>query len=127
MSKKNLKVKDLSKNRYMELKYLCLQFNDMKHELQSLNYGLKAVVVTGMPSSHKLSNSTEEIAIKKMKLMKKIEAIEQSAIEVDVDIYQYILKAVTEGLPFEYLAIPCGRRQFYEKRRLFFILLDKKI
>lgn len=127
MSKKNLKVKDLSKNRYMELKYLCLQFNDMKHELQSLNYGLKAVVVTGMPSSHKLSNSTEEIAIKKMKLMKKIEAIEQSAIEVDVDIYQYILKAVTEGLPFEYLAVPCGRRQFYEKRRLFFILLDKKI
>ena len=127
MSKKVLRIKNLSKNRYLELKYLCLQYNDMKHKLQSLNYGLKATEITGMPSSHRLGNITEETAFKRITLTEKLKAIDQSAIAADVDIYQYILKAVSDDLPYECLSVPCGRRQFYEKRRLFFTLLDKRI
>lgn len=127
MSKKALKIKDLSRNRNLELRYLCLQYDEMKHKLQSIDYGLKAVEITGMPSSHRLSNVTEETALKRINLTKKLEAIEQSAIEADPEIYKYILKAVANDLPYEYLSVPCGRRQFYEKRKLFFALLDKKV
>lgn len=128
ISKKDLKIKNLSKYRYRELKYLCLQYNELKEKLKELSLeSIKAVQITGMPSAHNISNTTEDIAIKKIEIERKIKAIEQSAIEVDSNMYRYILKAVTEGLPFEFLSIPCGRRQFYEKRKLFFSILDEKI
>lgn len=55
-----------------------------------------------------------------------LELIEQSAVEADPDIFPYILKNVTEGIPYEYMDVPCGRKQFYEARRVFFILLAQK-
>lgn len=128
MSKKNLKIKNLSKYRYLELKYLCLQYNDLKSELKELSQeDIKAVQITGMPSARNISNEVQEIVIKKSEVERKIKAIEQSALGASPDIYEYMIKAVTEEIPFEFLSVPCGRRQFYEKRRLFFTLLDKKI
>lgn len=128
MSKKDLKIKSLSKYRYRELKYLCLQYNELKEQLRKLSSeNIKAVQLTGMPSAHNVTNPTQDMAIKKTEIERKIKAIEQSAIEVDSNMYEYILKAVAEGLPFEFLSIPCGRRQFYEKRKLFFNILDEKI
>lgn len=128
MSKKNLKIKNLNKYRYLELKYLCLQYNDLKMELNELSQeSVKAARITGMPSAHNISNATQDMVIKKMEVERKIKAIEQSARGASSDIYEYMIRAVTEGIPFEFLEVPCGRRQFYEKRRLFFTLLDRKI
>lgn len=63
-------------------------------------------------------------------LSKDCELVEQTAIEADAGIYQYILLAVTENVPYHYLRtlkdIPCGYRYFYEKRHKFFYLLAKK-
>jgi len=51
--------------------------------------------------------------------------IEQAALLADSEIAPYILRNVTQGVPFHALMVPCGRRQFYEKRRRFFVELDK--
>jgi hypothetical protein len=37
----------------------------------------------------------------------------------------YIIKNVVDGTPYEYFDVPCGRRQFYELRRVFFSNLYK--
>ena len=68
-----------------------------------------------------MSNAEKAISLKK-----DIEMIEQSAIEADSNIYGYILRNVTEKILYEYMDVPCGRRQFYEKRKLFFCILYMK-
>lgn len=128
MSKKDLQIKNLSKNRYRELKYLCLQYREMKAKLIKIkSEDIKAVQITGMPSAHNISNPTLDMAIKRTELERKINAIEEAAKRVDDSLYEYILKAVTEDVPYEFMAVPCGRRQFYQKRRRFFTILDEKI
>lgn len=51
--------------------------------------------------------------------------IEQAARTAEPELWPYILRNVTQGVPYHALLIPCGRRQFYEKRRRFFVELDK--
>lgn len=60
------------------------------------------------------------------KALKDAALIEQASREAEPNICQYILKNVTQGVPYEYMDVPCGRRQFYEQRRKFFYLLSKK-
>ena len=57
--------------------------------------------------------------------------IEQTAIEVDNNIYQPLLLNVTTGVTYEQMKacgvmILCGRRQFYEKRKKFFWILNNR-
>ena len=85
-----------------------------------------------MPSGSGSSNETEALAIRRMELKKKIETIEQTAIEADAELYPYILKAVTnEWATFRYLkdslGMPCEKDMFYERRRKFYYLMSKKI
>ena len=61
-----------------------------------------------------------------LKLEKDIEAIEQCAVAADPEIYQYIIKSVTEGVKYEFLKVPASRKKFYRARRKFFYLLDQK-
>lgn len=56
----------------------------------------------------------------------KCRLIEQTAIEADPETYDLLLKNVTEGISYEYMAIPRGRRQFYMRRRKFFWLLSER-
>lgn len=52
------------------------------------------------------------------------ELIEEAAKGVGEWIAPYIIKNVTEGIPFEHMPVPCGRNQFYEKRKEFFCKLS---
>ena len=125
--KRNLKLSDhnISKARYHELKYFCMQYEEKKRELGN-GYGLGAMNYDGMPKGSDVGCPTESKAIRNDILKRDTELIEQTAIEADAELYQYIIKSVAEGIPYEYMDAPCGRRQFYESRRYFFFLLDKK-
>ena len=62
----------------------------------------------------------------------KCKLIEQTAMETDSELYQYIIKAVTnEYVTYKYLQtimnIPCSRNTYYDRRRKFYYLLSKKI
>lgn len=125
--KRDMKLSDynISRAKYNELKYFCMQYEEKKQELHK-GYGLGAVVNDGMPKGNLAGNPTERVAIQNAMLQADIELIEQTAMEADADIYQWLLKNVTEGTPYEWLNVPAGRRQFYESRRYFFYLLSQK-
>lgn len=128
----SLKKYGISPNRFRELYYFCLQYNEWKDELTYKCDTVKSVKITDMPGAHQTSDDTELLATRRAELSRKCELIEQTAIEAGADLYQYIIKAVTnEGITYNYLSavmdIPCGKDMYYDRRRKFYWLLSKKI
>lgn len=120
----------IDRHRYYELKHFCLQYKQWKKEYVSLNdFGLSMGVITGMPSSNEIRDLTSDCAIRKAEIGNRIKLIESTAMEADVDLWYYIVKAVTEGLAYTQLKtmfdIPCSRDMYYDRYRRFFWLLDK--
>ena len=137
--KRDLKLDNygISKWRYRELYYFCLQYKDFIEALQDC-YSLDGVSTDGKPNERPTpepihtsgkrykSDPTVKKAERAYMLSRDIEMIEQTAIEATGDLYQYMLTAVSENLSWEILQPPCGRRQFYKARRKFFFLLSLK-
>lgn len=123
---------NISKHRFLELYHYCMQYQEWKDELKYLNDTVKSIDYSGEIKGTGTGSATEQLAIKRAELSKKCELIEQTAIEADGDIYQYIIKGVTtEYATYKYLKevmnIPCGKNMYYERRRKFYWLLSRKI
>ena len=123
----------LSKHKFLQMYHFCLQYNEWKDELQYKSDTVKCIEISDVPKgSGGTGNATEDLAIRRAMLSKNCELVEQTCIEADEGIYQWILKAVTnEGIGYTYLKermdIPCSRNTYYERRRKFYWLLSKKI
>ena len=121
---------NISKERYRELKYFCLQYPDWKKELTVADT-VKAAVAKDDGGTHgsAVSDCTRELAAKRIELQRKCSVVEAAAVQADDFINQYIIEAVTGDLSYTYLrtvrGIPCGKNQFYEARRKFFYNLSK--
>ena len=115
----------ISKYKYRELLYFCKQYNEKKKKISELKW-LDAINYDSIGSSGKISTPTENKGIELAGLTRDIEMIESAAKEADEGIHKYILSNVTEDIPYEYMPVPCGRRQFYLARRKFFYILSKK-
>lgn len=127
VKKRDMKLSDynISRAKYNELKYFCMQYEEKKKELHK-GYGLGAVVNDGMPKGNLPGSPTERMAIRNVMLQQDIELIEQTVLEADSEIYQWILKNVTEGIGYDYLDVPKNRTDFYGSRKYFFYLLSLK-
>lgn len=120
----------ISKHRYYELKHYCLQYPEWKRRYR------EALLLSGIDISDKVVNQIEFMdPVKKVterteQLLSDIYLVEDTARDTDVNLWRYILVAVTEGLSFDKLKarleIPCGREMFYDRYRKFFWLLDQK-
>lgn len=115
----------ISKDRYQELFYFCKRYGEREEEIKSL-YGLAGCNLDSTPRGSDVGNKTESTALKILKLKEENDIIVETAKEVDKNIYLFIIKNITEGIPYDYMNVPCGKRQFYEKRRLFFKKLAEK-
>lgn len=123
----NLEKYKISKYRYRELKYFCMQYDEKKQRLAALR-GLGAVTYSNEPHGSGTSDPTAAKAERAQQLARDIELIEQTAMEVDSANHHSLIANVTAtNLPYEYLSPDCGRRQFYEDRQKFFYLLDKAL
>ena len=125
--KRDMKLSDydISRTKYNELKYFCMQYNEKKQELHR-GYGLGNVINDGIPKGNLPGNPVERTAIRNVMLRADVELIEQTAMEADSEIYSWVLKNVTEGLPYEYMDVPINRTDFYCIRKYFFYLLSLK-
>lgn len=125
--RRQMKLSDynITRAKYNELKYFCMQYNEKKRELHK-GYGLGNVINDGMPKGNIPGNPVESTAIRNTMLQSDIEMIEQTAVEADSEIYQWIIKNVTEGLPYEYMDVPINRTDFYSIRKYFLYLLSLK-
>lgn len=120
MTTKNYKTYEIPPNVYRELKYLCLQYDDMRREISSC-YGISAVSCDSIGSGN-IGDPTAARAERAIRLSADVETINK-ALELTADepVRSYIKRAVTGGLKYEHLGnVPMGRRQFYETRRKFF-------
>ncbi|MCB7321272.1 hypothetical protein [Lacrimispora sp. 210928-DFI.3.58] len=124
---RDMKLSDhsISRAKYNELKYFCMQYGEKKQKLLE-GYGLNAVVNDGMPKSSLSGNPTAQEAVRRAVIQEDIVLIEKTAQEANKELYEWILKNVTEGIPYEWMDVPAGRRQFYESRRYFFYLLAQR-
>lgn len=121
----------ISKNRYKELKAFCMQYEEKKKKIE---YGMRGISYDGMPGGSSLTKSpVEQQAMDNARYQKDIEMIEAAAVEANPDIYKYLLKSVTQDLPYEYVMydqelgrIPMCRNDFYGTRKLFYAILHKK-
>ena len=123
----------ISKHKFLEAYHFCMQYNEWRDELKyntdtvgSFDYSRVRVQSSGG------GDATADLGGRRAELSRKCELVEQTAIEADSDIYEYILKAVTnEGVTYHYLntvcGMPCGRTLYYKLRRKFYFLLSSKL
>ena len=108
-----------------------MQYSEKKRNLADIRNALGCQQYSDMPHGTDVGNPTERAAMRAAKLSADTELIEQTAIETDSGIYQYIILAVTnEGVTYNILRelkqIPCSKRYYYTRRRRFFYLLAQK-
>ena len=120
----------ISKLKYYELKYFCLQYNEWKNAYYWMDDVSLPSVVNGESLHNDIANPTENVAINKTLCLERMRLIEDTAKEADPELHEYILKAVTQDLSYPYLSnvlnIPCSRGTYYNRYRKFFWLLSKK-
>ena len=109
---------NIGKHRFLELYHYCMQYPDWIKEIRELR-GLG------------LSNPTASAAIKAAELSKRCKLIEDTAVEANKEIAQYILAGVTDTectyMVLEARGMPASRALYYRSRRKFYYLLSKKV
>ena len=120
----------IDKHRHYELKHFCLQYPEWKKAYAAFDDpGIPLSMIDRVPTSNLPGDPTAKRAVMKAYYSKRINLIEQIAIETDRYLCDYILKAVTEELSYTHLKskldIPCGKDMYYDRYRRFYWLLDK--
>lgn len=120
----------ISKHRHYELKHFCLQYPEWKKEYLTLGVpSASSAMLEVISSTNTPSDLTARYAIRRVYYAERIDLIEKVAREADKYLYEYILRAVTEGLSYTYLKsklkIPCSRDMYYDRYRRFFWLLNE--
>lgn len=129
----NNKKYNISKHKFMEVYHHCLQYQEWQDELKYKTDAVKSIEYGNeVHGSGPSGSSTERIAMRRAELAKKCELIEQTVLETDKDLYQYLLKAVTtEYVTYKYLkeimGMPAGKDMYYDRRKKFYYLMSKKI
>lgn len=120
----------IDKHRHYELKHFCLQYPTWKKAYSEFSdFSIPLSTIERVSTSNLPGDPTAKRAIMKSYYAEKIDMIERVAKDTDNYLYEYIIKAVTEGLSYTYLktklGIPCGRDMYYDRYRKFFWLLSK--
>lgn len=119
----------IDKHRHYELKHFCLQYPEWKRAYAEFSdVSIPLSMLERVPTSNIPGDPTAKRAMMKTYYGDKIKLLEKVALEADVYLHKYILKAVTEGLSYTYLktrlGIPCGKDMYYDRYRRFFWLLS---
>lgn len=128
--KLNLKKYGISKYRYNELYAFCRQYPEWKQKLDDLESNIRGIEYTGMPVYHSNADTTKNIAIKRAELSDKVDLIDNIAQEASPDLADYLIKNICYEMSYNYLTtvggLACSQSAFFDHRRYFFWLLDKK-
>ncbi len=121
----------IERHRYYELKHFCLQYQVWKNAYASLDGLSKRPADLELFVKQNIhSDPTAKCAEAKAFYSDRMELIEKTAKIADVELADYILKGVTEGISYDYLKakleIPCSKDTYYDRYRRFFWLLNKE-
>ena len=97
-----------------------------------IKYGLSATQYDGQPKGHSVGSQVENQAIDNDIYKRDCAMIEEAAIRANPEIWRYIVKSVTLGLPYEFIEfdeeqgkIPMCRSDFYGTRKKFYAILNE--
>lgn len=114
-----LRDQGISEMRYRELEYFCLQ------------YGEKITLAASLAHTQAdyTFDPTGKAVCRRDQLLHDVELIERAATVATVEcgkpgLFDGLLRYVTRADKPPIDTLPCGRRHFYEVRRLFFCVLD---
>lgn len=116
----------MTKNRKLQLKYFCLQYDEKKQEIENYVY-MTSKSYSEIPKNVSKTDATYEKAERIARLKDEVGKIEKSIIETSKEFYSEILLNVTQNVRWEYMSICLSRRQFYRLKHKFFYKLDIKI
>lgn len=124
----------ISKERYLQLKYHCLQYQDWVRMYRSLDgYSSQdRIIVNGSPISDKSwAKSVEKAAEQREKYKNAMDTIifvAKATCSLDPGLERFLLSSITTGQTYDYYktmhGIPCSRGKFYKLRRKFFYILS---
>lgn len=107
---------DISKNRYRELKYFCLQYKEILDNIKRLrSQGIKEDY-----------DPTANIAVPLADYINASRLIEKTAFDTDREFGDVILKSVTEDVPLSAITMPCSKDRIDDLRYKFFYLLSER-
>jgi len=121
----------IEKHRYYELMHFCLQYPIWKKAYASLtDLSSRPADLLLKENFGHLADPTARCAQARLFYSTRINMVEETARETEPALWNYILKAVTEGLSYDKLRtmtnIPCGKDAYYKLHRKFYWLLNKK-
>ena len=122
----------LEKHEFYAVYHYALSYEALVRKRAELRASeIKGLAYDGMPHAKDPGDPTGSIASKIAELTVKIDAIEQTADEVDPELAEWILYAATHEVSYEYLKLkkdmPCGHSKYYTLRRKYYYLLSKKV
>lgn len=120
----------IDKHRHYELKHFCLQYPKWKKAyIDSLDCDIPMSTIDGAQRPDGIYDPTSTRSMTRTYYSRRMSLLERVAKDTDKYLWQYILKAVTEGLSYTYLKtrldMPCGKDMYYDRYRRFFWLLSE--
>ena len=121
----------LPKYEYKTVVAFCLQYDELKAKAEAYK-GLRAVRYDGVKVNSSPGDPTYQSAVYGAEAARKVDIIESAVRRAAPDLYEWILKSVTEEdmtydkLRYEY-GMPCGKNLYAKKRRLVFWYVSKEI
>lgn len=119
----------ISRHRYYELKHFCLQYPEWRRLYADLEFKMEEKFGDGISSSN-VSDPTAKLGQMRADLKRAMELVERCATDADPILGKYVLKGVTQGIPFVRMQtmeeIPCGKDLYYDCYRRFFWLLSRR-
>lgn len=121
----------LPRHRYYELKHFCLQYPAWKKILAKLQgVSIYPMDLEKVSRTNNIDDPTARCVMERSYYFERIELIEKTAKKACLELAEYVLKGVTEGLSYDVLnariGVPCCRDTYYDLYRRFFWLMDKE-
>lgn len=113
----------IERHRFYELRHFCLQYPIWKKLYSSLD-GFASRMSSEIKGTD-LVSPTERVALEAVFYRERMEMVEECCKEAAGDLWEYLLKGVTEGIGYNYLGVPCCKDVYYDIFRRFFFILSK--
>lgn len=90
----------IPKHRHLELVHFCLQYPDWKEKLRTIDgYSRKSSSIVSIPEKDgSVAKPIERIIDERLYFKDRIEMVELAAKEAGTELYDYLLKGVTENV-----------------------------
>lgn len=135
LSKKNPLYID--RHAFLSAYHFALQYPEWKAQYADMIGGaIRGLDYNDMPKGSSTGDPTARLAMRTSILRSNIDLIERTALIAGENLVEFILYAVTnEGVTYKYLTggrcklgrIPCGKNEYYQRRRMFYYLLSKRM